>query len=41
MTGRVGEQATKFELFVNAAAARSLGLASPQSIALRADRILE
>ena len=35
------EQATKFELIVNAAAARSLGLAIPPSIALRADRILE
>ncbi len=35
------EQATKFELVVNAATARSLGLTIPQSIALRADRILE
>ena len=35
------EQATKVELLVNTKAARSLGLTVPQSILLRADRVIE
>jgi len=35
------ERPTRFELFVNLKAARSLALAMPQSILLRADRVIE
>jgi ABC-type uncharacterized transport system substrate-binding protein len=35
------EQAAKFELLIDAKAARHLGLPIPESIALRADRIIE
>jgi putative ABC transport system substrate-binding protein len=35
------EQSTKFELVVNTGAARSLGLTIPQSLVVRADRVLE
>jgi putative ABC transport system substrate-binding protein len=35
------EQPTKFEVVVNARTAKSLGLSLPQSILLRADRIIQ
>jgi putative ABC transport system substrate-binding protein len=35
------EQSTKFELVVNTRAARGLGLTIPQSLVVRADRVLE
>ena len=35
------EQPTRFELVVNAGTARTLGLTIPESLRLRADRILE
>jgi putative ABC transport system substrate-binding protein len=35
------EQATRFELIVNADAARALGLTIPRAVALRADRVIE
>ena len=35
------ERPTQYELLINRATAEDLGLAIPQSIALRADRIVE
>jgi putative ABC transport system substrate-binding protein len=35
------EQATKLELVVNRKTGKSLGIAIPQSILLRADRVIE
>jgi putative ABC transport system substrate-binding protein len=35
------EQPTKFEVVVNARTAKTLGLSFPQSILLRADRIIQ